>query len=214
MVAIIIHNPVYAYVKESQGITVFVSDYGIRGQRHVLPEAGINAQDLVNKGIYPIKISVTNKSNELVTLSAESVGLVQQDYNVILKKIGGLSTRHILAICTGTVLGILSLGSLREGVVHNAWNREDKFNGIVGSVIYGVGSAACFVYAWYDSSKINEKLAKSLADLGLKGTVSIEPGASMDRFIFIDQTTYNQINMCNIILTKAGNPIAFQMPLD
>lgn len=214
LLATVVNSPVCSFMRESHGITVIVSDYGIRGQRYVLPEAGVNAQDLVNKGIYPIKISITNKSNEVVTVSTDSIGLVQYDYDSIANKLGNLAVRHVLSILGGSVFAGLGIASLRSALVENYWNANYKFNGVLSAVIYGSISAACFGYAWYDSKKLNDKLTKSLSELGFKGSFVINPGLSLEKFIFIDQETYNKINTCNIILKKGGDPIAFQMPLD
>lgn len=209
-----IATPIYSFIKEAHGIMVIVSDYAIRGQRHVLPEAGINAQDLVNKGIYPIKISVTNKSNELVTISADSIGLIQENNDVIKTKLNKFSGRHIISIIAGIFVTNLALFNLKNALVTNNANPNKKFDGVVSGVLYGATGAACFAYTWYDSKQISEKLVKSLEEVSIKGSIHLQPGASIDKFVFISQDVYNQINTCNIILKKGVEAIAFQMPLD
>jgi len=68
---IVVNTSLYSFVKEAHGIAVIASDYGIRGQRQVVPSIGLNAQSFVSKGVYPVKLSVINKSSQVVTISPE-----------------------------------------------------------------------------------------------------------------------------------------------
>lgn len=202
---------IHSFVKDAQGVKVAVTDYGIRGQRMVLAEVGFTAQDLVSKGIYPIKISITNKSSEIVTLSPESLGLAQLDYEYVFKKVGGLSVRHIAAIIGGVVFAGYGLIHLHKGLVKQSENKGVNLGVSAFSTALSLG---LFGYAWSASKQLKEKLEKSLHAVVIKEMISVAPGATVDRFIFIDQETYNTINMINLTVKKGGKPLAFPMPLD
>ncbi len=205
------NNQVHSFVRDAQGVKVAVTDYGIRGQRMVLAEVGFTAQDLVSKGIYPIKLSITNKSSEVVTFSPGSLGLAQLDHEYVFNKVGGLSVRHIAAIIGGVVFAGYGLVRLHKGLVKQP---ENKGINVGVSAFSTALSLGLFGYAWAASKQLKEKLEKSLHGVIVKEMISVEPGATVDWFIFIDQTTYNTINMINLTVTKGGKPLAFLMPLD
>jgi hypothetical protein len=213
MVGMMLSTQVMAGSAKLHDITIIVNDYTFQSQDIILPTVSIDAGHLVQKKIHPIKITITNKSNHEITLTDRDI-VLQVDSQKFLKKINTFSLVqwvYIVGCIFSTGLSIQHISKACRGYSHNS---NTSMNHAFRSALW-IGVSAILVTAISTISDNQAKeIVKALAEIELRGMVTIEPGQSIEKFIFIDQETYNTFNSCTIPIKKNKQTIIFNLPLD
>lgn len=179
--------------------------------------------------IYPIQLSITNKTNHRITLKPEDIGLILTDYKTVAKRIEHNTFLHALG---GIVLGLLITGGLAAGSALAVMSGS-IFTMLFGNALAAIsapllitGVSVCLVTPFFlivgtpiisaargiETSKENLIMKRELVDKSFKRCLIVDSGQTVDTLIFVSKPDLKPSFMISIG-PKEKQPITFHVTL-
>jgi hypothetical protein len=144
----------------------------------------VTAQYFKDKSFCPIGVIVHNKSNEIVKISATSVGSQQRSIDTVLSQCCGLNTlENDTRFFAGLALCLIAYSSLLERAPRGVRRTADSFWSVVIGGPLTVAFLSCF---WLWCSNHSAAKARALSQYMLNEEVIIKPGQKVIRYILLD----------------------------
>ncbi len=171
------------FEQEKGGVQLIVQEYineEIPMFVETSPHANFKSSRARLKDIYPLKLAITNKSNNEIIVSPQNINFPQAS----MKDIYNIYNANELYVLGGllNIVGIVwgGMGVLLAHEQHDAYPLF--FMGSVGATFVGL-SALLFKIGLDKNKKLKESLEKTI----LLAPLSIAPGKTAITFIFVDK---------------------------
>ncbi len=195
--SLIHRNKKTIFYAEKDNITLMITDYGSNKFSTVLyTDRPWITHQFIKSGVRPVRIIINNATEDILSVSSESINLVCMNNEQVSTKLRGNPIFETLVL---SVLG--SMVSFYSWIIESIFRHERPINlfklrNITRLPITSIINAATLIgitYYFYTANMRDNKIEDICTEISLESPIFIKPGQLLNKILFIDINNWQPI---------------------